>query len=136
MAGEIGFPIGALVASARRAPPRSALVPRDPRSQRRTQRDRLDAGRMRPAQVPTSASSPTCDATWYVFMPTLSGDILIEAVRRGVPLHRFAQIPCCPRTEAAESAPRLRQPGRHQTTRHALQERQASALTKRARRSG
>ncbi|MDP6943793.1 MAG: hypothetical protein QF464_06545, partial [Myxococcota bacterium] len=33
------------------------------------------------------------DATWYVFMPTLNGEmLLIEAIRRGVPLHRFAQV--------------------------------------------
>ncbi|MGB0591014.1 MAG: hypothetical protein ACPGU1_15170 [Myxococcota bacterium] len=43
-------------------------------------------------------TQPTLDdATWYVFMPTLSGDILlIEAIRRGTPVHRFAQLTTLP----------------------------------------
>jgi hypothetical protein len=39
------------------------------------------------------------DATWYVFIPALDGKIqLVEAIRRGVPLHRYAQTT----TEATE----------------------------------
>ena len=47
------------------------------------------------------------DATWYVFMPTLSGDVLlIEAIRRGVPLHRFAQVTVLPENRGTRiSAP-------------------------------
>ena len=43
------------------------------------------------------------DATWYVFMPTLSGDIaLIEAIRRGVPVHRYAQLTTAPESREVD----------------------------------
>jgi hypothetical protein len=45
------------------------------------------------------------DATWYVFMPTLSGDILlIEAIRRGTPVHRFAQLTILPENRGSQTS--------------------------------
>jgi hypothetical protein len=110
-AGERGLPIGALgginlSAGQLRGELWSRVIP--DRSVTRGTIDWTPIGCSSDDQGDVCTQPTLDDATWYVFMPTLSGDILlIEAIRRGTPVHRFAQLTTLPENRGTSVSPPL-----------------------------